>query len=135
MFCIWTTTRSRSRTTNSPKFPGWKSHQGPKAVELTDSQLGSTGEIGHRAKNTYLCLSLFSLSRSLYPVVSRKKDKVKQIESLNKGMMKGITEKKKYPEKHQTSGLLPRTERGKKLSKKGNERVQLCVCFRLCVCV
>lgn len=36
--------------------------QGPKAVKLTDSQLGSTGEIGHRAKNTYLCLSLFSLS-------------------------------------------------------------------------
>lgn len=25
---------------------------------MTDSELGSFGEIGHRAKNTYLCLSL-----------------------------------------------------------------------------
>lgn len=63
-------------------------------MELTDSQLGSTGEIGHRAKNTYLCLSL-SLSLSLSCLL--KKDNVKQIESLNKGMMKGITGKKKYP--------------------------------------
>lgn len=27
---------------------------------MTDSELGSFGEIGHRAKNTYLCLSLSS---------------------------------------------------------------------------
>lgn len=28
---------------------------------MTDSELGSFGEIGHRAKNTYLCLSLSPL--------------------------------------------------------------------------
>ncbi len=28
---------------------------------MTDSELGSFGEIGHRAKNTYLCLSLAPL--------------------------------------------------------------------------
>lgn len=50
-------------TSQDYKCPAWKS-QSPKAVELTDSKLGSTGEIGHRAKNTYLCLSL-SVSLSI----------------------------------------------------------------------
>lgn len=51
--------------------------QGPKAVKLTDSQLGSTGEIGHRAKNTYLCLSL-SLSLSLSCLLKKRQSKTER---------------------------------------------------------
>ena len=63
-FCFWTTSCSPTKTTNS-KISWLEVTQGPKAVELTDSQLGSTGEIGHRAKNT-LSMSL-SFSRSPSP--------------------------------------------------------------------
>lgn len=77
-FCILTTSCSQIEL----HIPLWAEvTQGPKAVELTASQLGSTGEIGHRAKNTYLCLSL-SLS-----IPSSLKGKSKT-ENLNKRMMK-----------------------------------------------